>query len=478
MQEVYNEAAIRKKFHMEKFCKQLHVTKNYLCSLILRSLESCHYSLNAPLKSALRQVELLYEKGLYKECAKLLHKTKRSAAGHEKFLVVLECIEWEKELMQGGLVIHGSGNDLRKLTGEEKEIIRKLGNERSYRNIRQLILRHYRINNVARNKAEAMHYRKFIKNPLCLKEGYALSQNAREDFYYIHGVYNLATGNLHESYEKQQQLVRLIEQSPARIEENPRKYLSALANYYYICYLVNRYRECRKVIEKIRGIPAGSAKMQLFIFIISYERELSLYINTAEYRKGLSVVKTIEDGIRHYRIPSHNLVIFYFGISYLYFGAGEYRNSALWLSKILNDLSYKESRPDIYSFSKIIQLILLYELNQTDALEYFVKSTYRYLAGKKRLYKFELIILDFIRKRLSRNVSTQELTVAFRGLRDRLTAISRDSYEGKALNYFDFISWLESKIENRPFAEIVKEKIIRRGYAGINASPGNENAAV
>lgn len=33
-------------------------------------------------------------------------------------------------------------------------------------------------------------------------------------------------------------------------------------------------------------------------------------------------------------------------------------------------------------------------------------------------------------------------------------------YESKALEYFDFVSWLESKIENRPFAEVVREKCL------------------
>ncbi len=36
--------------------------------------------------------------------------------------------------------------------------------------------------------------------------------------------------------------------------------------------------------------------------------------------------------------------------------------------------------------------------------------------------------------------------------------LKTDPYEKGAFEYFDFISWLESKIENRPFAEIIKEK--------------------
>ena len=36
--------------------------------------------------------------------------------------------------------------------------------------------------------------------------------------------------------------------------------------------------------------------------------------------------------------------------------------------------------------------------------------------------------------------------------------LSKDPYESRAFEHFDFISWLESKIEKRPFVEIVREK--------------------
>ena len=39
-----------------------------------------------------------------------------------------------------------------------------------------------------------------------------------------------------------------------------------------------------------------------------------------------------------------------------------------------------------------------------------------------------------------------------------LKPIVKDPLEEKFLNYFDIISWLESKIENRTVQEVIKEK--------------------
>jgi hypothetical protein len=44
---------------------------------------------------------------------------------------------------------------------------------------------------------------------------------------------------------------------------------------------------------------------------------------------------------------------------------------------------------------------------------------------------------------------------AFKDLRHNIMRITKDPHEAIALDYFDFISWLESKIEGKRFSEVV-----------------------
>ncbi|MBI4931145.1 MAG: hypothetical protein HY841_10305 [Bacteroidetes bacterium] len=87
-----------------------------------------------------------------------------------------------------------------------------------------------------------------------------------------------------------------------------------------------------------------------------------------------------------------------------------------------------------------------------------VRSTYRFLLKRNRLYKFEECILNFIRKKLSKIHSQKELLHSFSELKKEITQIMKDPFERGIIQDFDFVSWLESKIENRSFAEIVREK--------------------
>ena len=46
----------------------------------------------------------------------------------------------------------------------------------------------------------------------------------------------------------------------------------------------------------------------------------------------------------------------------------------------------------------------------------------------------------------------------FNSLREELLNISKDPFEARFMEFLDIISWLESKIENRPLGEILREK--------------------
>src|SRR5574343_228621 len=65
-QNEFDEEKIKKVFTGSNFIKQLHVAKNYLYKLILKSLRNYHSEISpdAELKNMLMDVEILYEKAL------------------------------------------------------------------------------------------------------------------------------------------------------------------------------------------------------------------------------------------------------------------------------------------------------------------------------------------------------------------------------------------------------------------------------
>ena len=145
-------------------------------------------------------------------------------------------------------------------------------------------------------------------------------------------------------------------------------------------------------------------------------------------------------------------------LAFLYFMAGKHKETIAWLYKIIGAGGLK-ARADFDSMVRIFYIIAQYEKGSSaQFMKSLLRSTYRFLIKREQMYKYEKIILDFIRKKLIRMNSGDDLVELLKGLREQLLAIQKDPFEGRPLEYFDLISWINSKIENRPFAEVLMEK--------------------
>ncbi len=143
-----------------------------------------------------------------------------------------------------------------------------------------------------------------------------------------------------------------------------------------------------------------------------------------------------------------------FQLTIYYFGCGDYDSSLKWLHMIIN--KDEDLRSDLRIESKLIFLIIQLELNNYDLIDYAVKSTQRYLMKKEPLMGIEPIILGFIKKmsNVKDPVNMKKLYIELKDLLDRNKEIVNEYA-------FDYLSWVESKIQNRSFAEIKREKYLK-----------------
>lgn len=456
-QKSYDEDTIKNRFRGQAFVKQLHVMKNYLNTLIMRSLRNFHVNnFDDKFHDLLRDAQILYDKGLHKQSRKVLNKAKKYAADNEKFLQLLDIQKWEHT------IIH-QNNDVAKLEEyvnekikEEYAMLEKYKNLLQFQLLNDRFFIQYWKFGIARTKAEKDALATILDDELYKDEENTKSFEAR--FYYQNALftYHFCTGNLKDSHDTISHLVMLIESVDPNLERNASKYISALNNLYAVQKELNYKEEALDTLMKIRGIKVNSLTQKAELFMRSYILELDLYISLGTFTEGIKKIKSIEDEFRRFltMIDKQSKLAFYFNFSYMYFGAGNFGKALDWNNELLND-SDLSMREDIHCFGRIMNLIIHYELGNDQLLEYIAKSTYRFLYKRKRLFKVETIILNFIKK-YPNWVNQKEMKVGFSELLKDLTLLSEDSFEKHAFEYFDFISWLESKINGQSF-EAVKQ---------------------
>src|SRR5437870_10787765 len=105
----------------------------------------------------------------------------------------------------------------------------------------------------------------------------------------------------------------------------------------------------------------------------------------------------------------------------------------------------------------MLNVIIHIELKNDDLIPYTMKAAHRYLKAKKRVYKFETVFFNFIGNLLKEKQRSLH-DKNYKELLDDLEKLKNDPFEHTAIEYFDFISWAESKVNKIPYREHVEEK--------------------
>ena len=189
-QSSYDEELIKGLFTGTTFINHLPSEKNHLYNLLLKSLRNFHSdkSVSAQMQEHLKNIEILYNKALYKECLKIVRKAKNLAKGHEEFYFVLELINWERLLIEEGYSRGKFNQGIDKLIAEEEEVLEKLRNLAEYQILYSKINYVFRKGGYTRNEKERGIVNEIMHHRLITGHDTALSTKASTACFYIQGL--------------------------------------------------------------------------------------------------------------------------------------------------------------------------------------------------------------------------------------------------------------------------------------------------
>ncbi|MBU2018488.1 MAG: hypothetical protein KJ941_02475, partial [Bacteroidetes bacterium] len=201
-QQTYDEEELKTYFKKENFVKHLPSEKNHLYKLILKSLRSFYseHSVASVLKQEIKNVEILYNKALFKECEKFVSRAKEIAKEYERFYYSFELISWEKKLLEEAYESGEFNLNLDELVDEERLVIEKLRNLAEYQILYSKINLIFRSGGFSRNSKERTEVDTIADHPLIKGKNTAISTRASSMCYYIKGLCAATNRNFDEAY--------------------------------------------------------------------------------------------------------------------------------------------------------------------------------------------------------------------------------------------------------------------------------------
>ena len=442
---------------------QLNNIKTHLYKQVLASLRDLKSTdtLELQLSEQLDNARILYNKGLKHQALKILERAREIAKANGKFNYLAQVISLEKKI-ETLHITRSIQEKTEKLTQEALEISGHIDRVTRLSNLALRLYGWYTKHGHARNEKDEAGIRQFFKEQLP-EDAFQLTDfYERLYLYQSYTWYAFIRQDFLMYYRYAQKWVDLFDENEVMKKVELGHYIKGMHNLLNAHFDLRNYQLFEKVLEEFEAFSHTPIALQHDNFRI----HTSIYINSARlnwhlmtgtFKEGLKMVDRVLTNLNEYAlyVDPHRIVVFNYKLATLYFGSGDYNTSIDFLQKIINDTS-ADLRIDLQSYARLMHMLAHYELGNDEIIESLIKSVYRFMAKMKNLTVVEEEMFRFIRH--SFGVSPRKMKPELEKFLHKIKHLEKDRFETRAFAYLDIISWVESKVYEKPMAEIINEK--------------------
>jgi hypothetical protein len=460
----YDEKVLLKKLpateKRQLYNLKTHLYKEILASLrLLKSTDSIDLQLNEQFDYA----HILYKKGLFIQSLRLLDKAKETARYHQKFNFLALVISLEKRI-EALHITRGMLARAEQLSAEANEVSNHIDTVSRLSNLALQLYSWFIKYGHARNEKDEMRVIQFMQDNLPANAHEKKGFYERLYLYQSYTWYAFIRQDFLLYYRYSQKWIDLFLAEPLMIRVETGHYIKGLHILLNAHFDLRNFQKFEVILRQFedfsrtdRVVNNDNFRIQAFIYIAS--AKINQHSMMGTFKEGLPLVPGIEEKMNQYAlfIDSHRILVLNYKIATLYFGSGDYATCLDYLQNIINDQT--ELRDDLQSYARLLHLLAHYELGNTDIIESLARSVYRYMSKKENLTVVEEEILRFLRN--SFDVSGRKLKPEFEKLLNKIKHLEKNRFETRAFAYLDIISWLESKVNEKPMSVIIYDKYLR-----------------
>lgn len=436
-----------------------HLYKQLLASL--RLLETTD-NIDLQLSEQLDNARLLYNKGLKLQSLRILEKAKELARSNQKLNFLAQVISLEKKI-ETLHITRSSPEKTQRIAEEALEISGHIDRVTRLSNLALLLYRWYILNGHARNEHDEQDIKAYFKNNL--PEGVNNVYGFYEKLYLYQSYcwYAFIRQDFLMYYRYSQKWIDLFEEQPQMISVETGHYIKGMHNLLNAHFDLRNFQKFELTLnqfEQFAKSPEANAHD-------NFRTHTSIYINSARinyhlmrgtFSEGLALIPEVESKLKEYAlfVDTHRILVFNYKIATLYFGHGDYNKSIDYLQRIIN--GPMNLRIDLQCYARLLHLLVHYELHNYDIIESLIKSVYRFMAKMKNLTIVEREMFHFLRR--SFDVPPAQVKPELKIFLDKIKHLEKNRFETRAFAYLDIISWVESKVYDKPIRDIIYGKYV------------------
>lgn len=443
---------------------QIANIKSNLYKQLLASLRLFHrnHNIDIHLSEQLDYAHVLYDKGLYKASLDLLDKAKNLAIAHKQYMLAQNMVEFEKHIESQHITGSMSVKAV-ELDELSHFLIHRNQKSASLSSASLQLYGLYLKHGYVRNQKDYDYVTSFFQEKLPEYNLEDLEFYERMYYFQTYVWYSNMCHDFLNYYRYAQRWVNLFHDNPNMIVKEMSSYIKGLHNVLNALFLTGKYKRFKETFQELLDFNKNkkfeiNRNVESLLVLFENIHLINMHYMQGSFTECIQYIPKLEAILENniYNWDPHRIMVFYYKIACLYFGAGHNEESIHYLNLIINNY-FPKVREDIQSFARILNLIAHFELGNELLISYQIKSVYRFLIKMDDLHAVQTEIIKFLRK--TPRIEPKDLNHEFKVLRDKLVIVRDMPFERRPFLYLDIISWLESRIEG-----VEVEKVIERNF--------------
>lgn len=448
-QTVYDEKKLIDSFYSNCDVKHFPTIKRRLYQLILKSLNN-YYSMiskETELYDSLNEARVLYKKGLYKQCNKLLEKLIVFAKHFELFSGLINICELKYQLINHTTKTHeemySEFSKIKRLTNQTLEV---LDVEKNYQELFACFIEKLRLEGeLLRKNTQIDSFNEFMKNPYLQEGKQNRSVKCKVIYFFIQSIHQYIICE-HEKaiyyslkgidYLEQQNLIHPIE---------PSVYSARISNMCEIYLRAKDYSQFEVYLEKLTKCSIQFSMEEKKVFYRYNDLLFRYYIVRGDFQKGIDLYYSFEEEMKALSdtVPHSRMIGMNYYLSYAYFAMGNYKKSLLEVNKLLDEKS--NYRIDILCYARILNCLLHIEIGDYNSQESALRSASYYFKKHNYLYNFEISFLRFYKSYINEMDSNKQKCL-LQKFKSELEILFKNPIDLVINDYFNILSWVDGKL--------------------------------
>ncbi|MCW3127234.1 MAG: hypothetical protein JWO03_2892 [Bacteroidetes bacterium] len=377
----YDEKEFKKKNKGKTFLKNLPHEKNYLKTLLLKTLRNFHTHTDtaAALHEMLLDIRLLISKGLKQQATTMIERAMVIAEEQELYSEIFLLNDFLLALDNIGVRLQPVAAD--KMHKNEHKILRRMEHTREAIYLRVQMID---IDRRAAGSAREAEASLIINKTLSLVDSPSLSRRAEISLLIIQQLYLIHHHKYAEAMTLTSDWIQRIEKAKDNYSYSPEQYRSTLANYLLCLMHCEQFDIIPDAIAKIKTMRLSDERAAAASFRITVQYELIYLLNKPGSQNSGEIIAAIEQGLRKFRafISEMQMVEMRFNIALLHFLQKNY-DTAL---KDISVLLFLSGRDERYTYTtgmaRTMEWMCQCSTGNYDILDSSLRNLRRYYADR------------------------------------------------------------------------------------------------